>query len=178
MSTLEDEKLARRRRKRLRNDSSSEISIEELLPDDMGYDGDVEALHPDGYEEPESESESVVTPKRKFHSIDDELAARMKHLGSDRSGTNSPMVTPYSMRGRKRRSLHEDLHSMASNEPSELEVLEVPAMDDVAKSPPKKRRRRSGLGSPGRRSDASLNRGNTSKPLLKGHDSNDAMDIT
>lgn len=176
MSTFDYEKQVRRRRKRLRNDSSSEISVEELCPDDMGYDGDVEALHPDGYEEPESETEVSVTPKRKFHSIDDELAARMKHLGSDRSGTNSPM-TPGTMRGRKRRSLHEDVPLTASNVHSDLEILEVPTVDHAAKSPPKKRRRRSKPGSSSQISDVSLSRTHK-KSLLKDNSSNDAMDLT
>lgn len=177
MSTLELEKQVRRRRKRLRNESPSEMLIEELGPDDMGYDGDIEALHPDGYEEPESETEAVVTPKRKFHSIDDELAARMKHLGSDRSGTNSPM-TPGSMRGIKRRVLHEDFPPMGSNENSEFEVMEVPAADHAAKSPPKKRRRKSRSGTSSQRSDASRSRTAHEKHLLKSTDSNDAMDMT
>lgn len=176
MNILEHDKLAPRRRKRLRKESSSEISVEELHPDDMGYDGDVEALHPDGYEEPESEAEPSVTPKRKFHSIDDELAARMKRLGSG-SGTNSPS-TPNSMRGRKRRSLHDDIPPLGSNEHSDLEVMEVPVVDPSAKSPPKKRRRRSKPGSSSHKSDASLNRNAHDKSLYTSNDTNDAMDLT
>lgn len=181
MATL-DKKTIIRRRGRLRKDSSSEISIEELLPDDMGYDADVEAIHPDAYEEPESEAEISRTPKRKFHSIDDELAARMKHLGSEKSGTNSPM-TPSSIRGRKRRSLHDDLAHAESNEPSELEVMEVPAADRSAKSPPKKRRRRSKPGSSSHISDASLGQNSSRKPLYiinannDNNETNDAMDL-
>lgn len=174
MATL-DKKAMVRRRSKLRKDSSSEISIEELLPDDMGYDADIEALHPDAYEEPESEAEVSRTPKRKFHSIDDELAARMKHLGSEKSGTNSPM-TPSSIRGRKRRSLHDEFAPVESNEPSELEVMEVPVADRAAKSPPKKRRRRSKPGSSSHMSDASLGQNAPGKPLYITNDTNDAND--
>lgn len=174
MATL-DKKAMVRRHGKLRKDSSSEISIEELLPDDMGYDADIEALHPDAYEEPESEAEVSRTPKRKFHSIDDELAARMKHLGSEKSGTNSPM-TPSSIRGRKRRSLHDDFAPVESNEPSELEVMEVPVADRSAKSPPKKRRRRSKPGSSSHMSDVSLGQNAPGKPLYITNDTNDAND--
>lgn len=179
MAESNNKKTTIRRRGRTRKDSSSEISVEELLPDDMGYDADIEALHPDAYEEPESEVETASTPKRKFHSIDDELAARMKHLGSERSGTNSPM-TPLSMRGRKRRSLHDDLAPVGSNEPSDLEVMEVPTVDCSAKSPPKKRRRRSKPGSSSHMSDASHGPNAQDKSLhISNHtnDTNDAMDL-
>lgn len=135
-STAEAVKLPSRRSKRLRKGSSGELSIEELLPDDMGYDADVEAVHPDGYEEPESDTESAATPKRKLHPIDDELAARMKHLGHERSGTNSPQTSTNS-RGRKRRSLHEEVMQSRRGRASDLEVVELVERSNV--SPPKKK---------------------------------------
>ena len=131
-----------RRGKRLRKDSSSEFSIEELFPDDMGYDADNEALRPDGYEEVDSDIEQSHTPKRKFFSVDEELAARMKHLGSERSGTDSPL-TPSTTRGRKRRSLHEEILHSKLGRSSDLEVTEVLERARSNPSPPKKRLRRS-----------------------------------
>lgn len=139
-----DEALPHRRSKRLRKESLNELSIEELLPDDMSYDADVEALHPDVYEEPDSDVESAATPKRKFHSIDDDLAARMKHLGHERSGTSSPQASA-AARGRKRRSLHEEVMQSRKGKTSDLEVVEL--VERSNPSPPKKRRKRSRPGS-------------------------------
>lgn len=129
-------------KKRLRHDSSSEISIEELFPDDMGYEADIEALHPDTYEEPDSDVEQSFTPRKKFYSIDEELAARMKTLGSERSGTNSPQ-TPYFGRGRKRRSMHEEMYHPRLGRSSDLEITEVLERPRSNTSPPRKRRKRS-----------------------------------
>ena len=166
-----------RRSKRLRKDSSSELSVEELLPDDMGYDADVEALHPDVYEEPDSDDESTATPKRKFHTIDEELAARMKQLGHERSGTNSPQ-TSTTTRGRKRRSLHEEVLQTRKGRMSDLEVVEI--VERSNPSPPNKRRKRSRPGS----SSHSVN-GLGRCPLSASLDTmdrapemNDAMDMT
>lgn len=136
------------RPQRLRKDSSGEISIEELFADDMGYDADVETLQPDAYEEPASDNEIIATPKRKFLTIDEDLALRMKHLGSDRSGTNSPIaeVTP---RGRKRRSAHDDTRNANDRYAPDLEVTEIPHNTSYSNaSPPRKRRKRTLLSSP------------------------------
>lgn len=175
MNTPDDGHAAGRQRKRLRKDSCSDFSIEELFPDDIGYDADIEALHPDTYEEPDSEAEPLNSPKRKFHSVDDELASRMKHLGSERSGTNSPL-TPTSMRGRKRRSLHEDLATLGKEEQSDLEVMEVPAVADrSAKSPPQKRRKRSRPSSSRHRPDGLLVR--SAQHVEPAHLINNAQDV-
>lgn len=131
--------------KRLRKESSSEISIEELFADDLGYDADVETLQPDGYEEPLSDTDTPVTPRRKLLSIDEDLAARMKHLGSDRSGTNSPTVD-INHRGRKRRSLHDESATAKERYIHDFEVTELPHHPNT--SPPRKRRKRSWLDSP------------------------------
>lgn len=134
--------------KRLRKDSSSEISIEELFADDLGYDADVETLQPDAYEEPASDTETSVTPKRRLLTIDEDLAARMKHLGSDRSGTNSPTIDT-NHRGRKRRSLHDETPSARDRETPDLEITELPHNMHLSNpSPPRKRRKRSWLDSP------------------------------
>jgi len=121
-ATREDEKVPRRRSKRLRKESSGELSIEELFPDDMAYDADVEALYPDIYEEPESDTGSAATPHRKLQNIDEELAARMKHLGHERSGTSSPQASA-TTRGQKRRSLHEEVIQSGSGKVHGVEVV-------------------------------------------------------
>ncbi|KAK5937485.1 hypothetical protein PMZ80_010103 [Knufia obscura] len=176
-STSEDAKLSYRRSKRLRKDSSSELSIEELLPDDMGYDADVEALHPDIYEEPESDTESIATPKRKFHTIDEELAARMKHLGHERSGTNSPQKAT-SARGRKRRILHEEVVQSRRGRTSDLEVVELVERSNT--SPPKKRMKRSRPSSLNHMSDRSRQRlsEDIDRMTTDRTEVNDAMDTT
>lgn len=135
-----DESIQRRRNKRLRQNSSSELSIEELLPDDMGYDADVETVHPDTYEEPESDADTLPLPRRRFFTIDEELAARMKHLGSERSGSDTPH-TPTVPRGRKRRSLHEDVAQLKQGRSSDLEVTELVERCHSNPSPPRKKRK-------------------------------------
>lgn len=172
-------------KKRLRHDSSSEFSVEELFPDEMGYDADIEALHPDTYEEPDSDVEQSDTPRRKkFFSIDEELAARMKNLGSERSGTNSPQ-TPYIGRGRKRRSLHEEVYHTRLGHSSDLEITEVLERPRSHTSPPRKRRRRSpAIASTSKDEDGEvfspiLNNVHGSDHKVEVHTSgNDAMDMT
>ncbi|KAJ9655933.1 hypothetical protein H2198_005281 [Neophaeococcomyces mojaviensis] len=183
MSQTGDKTMPSRRSKRLRKESSSEISIEELSPDDMGYDADVEALQPDQYEEADSEPEETSTPKKKFPSIDEELSARMKHLGKNTSGTNSP-YDGNSMRGRKRRIVHQNSNSDQLGHghapTSELEVMEI--LDRSAISPPAKRRRkRSRPGSLNCKSDSSrrpISRDATVISATVRSRSRDAMDMS
>jgi len=176
-STTEAAKLPSRRSKRLRKDSSGELSIEELFPDDMGYDADVEALHPDVYEEPESDTESAATPKRKFHTIDDELASRMKHLGHERSRTNSPQ-TPTNNRGRKRRSLHEEVMQSRRGRTSDLEVVELVERSNA--SPPKKKMKPTRPSTSSHRSDGPRRRplDEADKQPTSRAGMNDAMDTS
>ena len=149
-ATREDEKVPRRRSKRLRKESSGELSIEELFPDDMAFDADVEALYPDIYEEPESDTGSAATPHRKLQNIDEELAARMKHLGHERSGTSSPQASA-TTRGQKRRSLHEEVIQSGSGKVHGVEVVEIVERSNV--SPPKKRIKRNRSSSSAHESD-------------------------
>lgn len=131
----------------VRREPSDEIFIEELFADDLGYDADVETVQPDAYEEPASDTESLSTPKRKLLTIDEDLAARMKHLGSDRSGTNSPTVDT-NPRGRKRRSLYDEDTSAKEKHAPDLEITELPHNVHYSNvSPPRKRRKRSWLDS-------------------------------
>lgn len=176
-STTEAAKPPCRRSKRLRKDSSDELSIEELFPDDMGYDADVEAFHPDVYEEPESDTESAATPKRKFHTIDDELASRMKHLGHERSGTSSPQ-TSTNNQGRKRRSLHEEVMQSRRGRTSDLEVVELVERSNA--SPPKKKVKPSRPSTSSHRSDGSRRRllDEADKLTTSRAGMNDAMDTS
>ena len=177
------EKTSNRRNKRLRQESSDEISIEELFPDDMGYDADVEALQPDQYEEAESEPEDTGTPRKKFPSIDEDLAARMKHLGNSASEAHNP-TGPDSTRGRKRRLVQQDDNSdelgPGHAATSELEVMEV--LDRSARSPPAKRRRkRSRPGSVNYKSDSlqrPLSLEGTTVSVTSRSKSQDAMDMS
>lgn len=125
--------------KYLRNRSSDEFLIEELSPDDMGYDADIETIKPDKYEDVESESEGMVTPDKNWESIDEELAARMRQLGKNQL---SP-VRSSSNRGRKRMSIEmADGDTLLGGPCSpDIEIHEV--VDNTAPSPAKRRRKKS-----------------------------------
>lgn len=167
-----DEEPQRRRSKRLRQNSSSELSIEELFPDDMGYEADVETVQPDTYEEPESDSEANHTPKRKFFTIDEELAARMKQLGSDRSGTPTPQSSS-THRGRKRRSLHEELVQSRKHYSCDLEVTEIVGSYSSHSPARKRRKQRSSSLFLGERTAVQVN----NRPKSAEPGTEDAMDL-
>jgi len=173
----EDGELPRRRSKRLRKESSGELSIEELFPDDMAYDADVEAVYPDVYEEPESDTGSVPTPHQKLQNIDEELAARMKHLGHERSGTDSPQASA-TTRGQKRRSLHEEVMQSGSGKVDGVEVVEI--VERLNVSPPKKRIKRNRSSSSTHESDnlQRLPLKRAEKEKTPQADSGDTMDTT
>lgn len=70
-----------RHSKRSRQSSKSEVSVQELGQDDQGYDGDVEIIQPDQYEEPETESDDEKAPCRAIPDIDEEITRGMRRLG-------------------------------------------------------------------------------------------------
>jgi hypothetical protein len=70
-----------RRPKRTRDATASTLSIEEVDQDDNGYDGDVEIVQADQFEEPESESDFERQPSRLIPSIDEEITRGMRQLG-------------------------------------------------------------------------------------------------
>ncbi|EXJ95750.1 hypothetical protein A1O1_00874 [Capronia coronata CBS 617.96] len=130
--------------------SSDRLSIEELSPDDMGYDGDVEVLHPDQYEEPESEFErdsgngnALLKVKVKvWPDTDDELAGRLRRLSCEPHGPRSPGRDD-SDRGRKRRSKEMDVDSDHHSPLGKRTVIEVSELVDAkTNQPPLKRRRK------------------------------------
>lgn len=67
--------------KRSRQSSKSEVSVQELGQDDQGYDGDVEVIRPDQYEEPETESDEDKPPCRTIPDVDEEITRGMRRLG-------------------------------------------------------------------------------------------------
>jgi hypothetical protein len=125
-------------RKRPRRESSDGFSVEEISPDDMGYDGDIEVLHPDQYEELESEFEDEAL-KKLWPDTDDELASRLRRLSCERQPKSAHRED--ADRGRKRLSaeMDEEEESPALDR-TEIEVSEL--VDGQAAQPPMKRRRK------------------------------------
>jgi hypothetical protein len=68
--------------KRSRQPSKDELSVQELSQDDdCGYDGDVEIVRPDQYEEPETDSEEDKDDCHLIPDIDEEITRGMRQLG-------------------------------------------------------------------------------------------------
>ncbi len=124
-------------RKRPCRESSDDFSIEEISADDMGYDGDVEVLHPDQYEEPESDFEDHQALNKLWPDTDDELASKLRRLSCERG----PKVAQREVidRGRKRLSKEMDEEEKPTAGRTEFEVSEI--VDGQAAQPPAKRRR-------------------------------------
>jgi len=128
-------------RKRPRRQSSDDYSIEEISADDMGYDADVEVLHPDQYEEPESEFEDDQALRRLWPDTDDELSSRLRRLSCEREPKMAQREDLHG--GRKRLSAEmDDEGESAARVNTEIEVSEL--VDGQAAQPPTKRRKRSG----------------------------------
>ncbi|KPI40241.1 uncharacterized protein AB675_7788 [Cyphellophora attinorum] len=70
-----------RQPKRSRQLSQSELVVEELAQDDLGYDADVEVLRPDQYEEAESDFEDDTRAVKSITAIDEEITRGMRQLG-------------------------------------------------------------------------------------------------
>lgn len=170
-----------KRSKRVRRESTSSITIEELASHDQGYEADVEVIRPDYYEENESDIDAGAseTPKRRFRDEDEELAARMQQLGNDESSTDSPH-TPVTISGRKRRSLHKESSTHRSGRYSAIEITEM--VDDDAQDPPFKRRRKNGLSNLATRSSADTPQSTTAstpdREQTSTTDVQDLMDMT
>ncbi|ETI25191.1 hypothetical protein G647_04564 [Cladophialophora carrionii CBS 160.54] len=128
-------------RKRPRRESSDGFSVEEMSPDDMGYDGDIEVLHPDQYEEPESEFEDEAL-KKLWPDTDDELASRLRRLSCERQPKSAHRGDYAYDRGRKRLSteMDDDEDESPALDATEIEISEL--VDGHAAQPPMKRRRK------------------------------------
>ena len=100
----------------------------------------------------------------------------MKHLGSDRSGTPTPQSSS-AHRGRKRRSLHEEIVQSRKRRSCDLEVTEIVDRSCSNPSPPRKRRRHGQRSSSlllGERATLQLNnRPKSAEPVME----DDAMDL-
>jgi hypothetical protein len=118
------------------------LYVEELSPDDMGYDGDVEVVRPDVYEEAESDFEDNKVPRR-LYDTDDDLARHLRGLSCEAKPRGSPQPGD-GERGRKRRSTE---MNPRANSPlyrtTEIEISEI--VDDQTEQPPTKRRRKRDL---------------------------------
>jgi len=130
-----------KRGKRSRQDTRDQLVIEEISPDDMGYDGDIEVVRPDQYEDPASDLEDETILKRLWADTDDELAGGMRRLSCDTRSQSSPPKED-SDRGRKRQSKEADTASHPGNKKTEIEVSELVDEQDIHR-PHKRRRKRS-----------------------------------
>jgi len=145
-----------RKGKRSRRESDRSLRVEEISPDDMGYDGDIEVVRPDQYEEAESDFEDEHGKNQwLWPDTDDELAGRLRRLSCD---PHVAAVSPSSSRpsredesgsrGVKRQSkdtdeLHPDVESPESwPRHVEIEVSELVDDQGGAGQPPTKKRKK------------------------------------
>lgn len=137
--------IKRERGKRPRRESSDELYIEELSPDDIGYDGDAEVLRPDEYEEIESDFEDEKEAQNAWPSTEEELARQLGLLacGPEISGSSRPDEGDLN---KKRRSKEMDNESPSAHSGhADFEVSEM--VDGQAEQGPiKKRRKRAKYG--------------------------------
>ncbi|KAK5025614.1 hypothetical protein LTS07_007818 [Exophiala sideris] len=135
----------RRRKRRRQASSDNELHIEEMFPDEMGYDGDVEGievLQPDQYEDADSGIEDKKTSRQLWPDSDDELAGRLRRLSCDVQGSASRRRED-SDRGQKRRSQEVDQdeeEEERSAKRAEIEVSEL--VDGQPEQRPIKRRKK------------------------------------
>lgn len=128
------------RGKRHRRESSSELYVEELSPDDMGYDGDVEVLRPDHYEEIDSDFEDDRNVRHQWPDTDEELARKLRMLACDPEHGDSSRLDE-SEHGKKRRSKEMESEMPAQGAHIDFEVSEM-VDDQTEQRPTKKRRKR------------------------------------
>ncbi|KIW28237.1 uncharacterized protein PV07_07916 [Cladophialophora immunda] len=127
------------RRKRPRRESSDGYSVEEISADDIGYDGDIEVLLPDQYEEPDSDFEDPKALRRLWPDTDDELATKLRRLSCDPHPLRHARRDD-GERGRKRMSREmDDEEGEVPLKHTEIEVSEL--VDGHAEQPPPKRRK-------------------------------------
>jgi hypothetical protein len=129
------------RGKRPRRESSGELYVEELSPDDMGYDGDVEILRPDHYEEIDSDFEDDKTGQNQWPDTDEELARKLRLLACGPEFVDSSRPED-SEHGKKRRSKEmENETPPARGAHTDFEVSEM-VDGQTEQRPTKKRRKR------------------------------------
>jgi len=132
---------SRKRTYRQSSTSSNSFSIEELSPEDMGYDGDIEVLRPSTYEEPASDSS---TSDGELPDSEDELANKLRRLLTHASSSSSTKPNWK----RRPRSLHVDYGKKSSGKrmSSDIEISELndnqQPQPNQGQAPPTKRRRK------------------------------------
>jgi hypothetical protein len=126
-------------KKRARRKSSDGFTVEEITTDDNGYDGDIEVLRPDQYEEPESDFEDDPAMKNFWPDTDEDLASKLRRLSCEPKSQHQQYD-----RGRKRLSSQMDEEGTQldrhRHRHSDLEVLEI-IDDQRPQRPPSKRRK-------------------------------------
>jgi hypothetical protein len=127
---------------------SEGVVLREITEDDMGYDGDVEVIYPDAYEEPDIKVVEKVLLKREPVENDvvwqSGIVDHMETLDCNSDANDSPRRKSW-LKGRKRRSKTtteiKHLQQMNSAGSSDYEINEM--FDDNGRYSPKRIRRRS-----------------------------------
>jgi hypothetical protein len=127
---------------------SESLVIEEIKEDDMGYDGDVEVIYPDAYEEPDAKPVEKAALHREALEHDvvwqSGIVDHMETLDCNSDANDSPRRNSW-LKGRKRRSKTTSeikrLQQQNSAVSSDFEVSEI--FDDDGRFSPKRVRRRS-----------------------------------
>jgi len=118
------------------------VEIEELSEDDMGYDGDIEIVRPDGYEDAESETDVEREPTHQNSvSPEDQLALKLRklHCDMDQKENDSPSGRERSKKRRSKEMQGETLMRSPRLDQSDIEITEL--VNDLEEGPPPKRRR-------------------------------------
>ena len=124
------------------------LVVEDVTEEDLGYDGDVEVVYPDAYEEPEAKPVERVAPKREHPENDvvwqSGIVDHMETLDCYSDANDSPRRNSW-LKGRKRRSRTTSeikrLQQYNSAASSDFEISEI--FDDDGRYSPKRIRRRS-----------------------------------
>ena len=129
-----------------RRRSNNTIIIEELSDDENAYDGDIEVVRPDQYEDVDSDTEGFNSPPILDHDQSywqNRLAEKMTGLTCN-PDTNESQDNTNRPPSRKRRSREHPTAAGAGKKTTDmsasLEIVEL--VDDSAAGPPAKKRRR------------------------------------
>ncbi|ETN41410.1 uncharacterized protein HMPREF1541_03345 [Cyphellophora europaea CBS 101466] len=127
--------------KRSRQSSKCELSVEELNQDDIGYDGDVEVIRPEQYEEPSSESDDDKPAPHLIPDVDEEITRGMRQLGWRQSSSKLQTNGLGGPQGHN----SDGLQSSPLNQHGKRGEVDVADFGDVqSRAPPAKRRKKRG----------------------------------
>lgn len=127
--------------------SNQSFSIEELSGDEIGYDGDIEIVQPDQYEEPESDQEGFAPAMVASHEYtywQCKLAEKMKALdcNSDTNDSQDFLDRPPSRKRRSREAAHNfKADNGGLDSPEGLEIIELVNSRETAPHPKRLRRK-------------------------------------